>query len=280
MSIIRRSRGPIKRALLIGIDYINTPARLYGCQNDAKNIRNILIGTYGFSPLNIKTLTDDNFKPLFANIMASLEWLVKDTQPGDILFLHYSGHGTSLLDRNSDEIDGRDEAIVPLDYNIRGIISDDILYNFVCKRIPSGVKLYGFFDCCCSGSILDLRYTFKYKAESTVPILPSTNTYISNNWRNNYDMQLEGSLDTVGDVFMFSGCLDNQQSGETVINNQVQGAFTKQLIDFIQSNKGKQITLVEMLKELNARLIINGFKAQNSQLSVGRLDLVGQKFIL
>ena len=33
--------------------------------------------------------------------MASLEWLVKDTQPGDILFLHYSGHGTSILDRNN-----------------------------------------------------------------------------------------------------------------------------------------------------------------------------------
>lgn len=271
-------RQPIKKALLIGIDYVNTPARLYGCQNDVKNMRNVLIDTYGYHPFNIKLLTDDTFKPTISNILRAINWLIMNTIPGDVLYLHYSGHGAYVKDHSGDETDGRDEVIIPLDYT-RGVITDDLLHRFLVQRVPSGTKLFASFDCCHSGTILDLKYTFKCNSESRVPILPSS-TYVPTNWLDKYEMGFEGSKDVSGSVYMFSGCLDEQQSLETVINSQPQGAFTKQLIDCIKSNKGKEIKLIDMLKELNARLKINGFRSQRSQLSVGRLELLTDSFSL
>lgn len=274
-----RPRGSIKRALLIGCDYIDTPARLYGCQNDIKNIRSMITSKYAFNPLDIRMLTDDSFKPTVANIINAVNWLVSGTQPGDTLLFYYSGHGTRTIDRNSDESDGRDEAIIPLDYQTRGVLNDDWIYNNIAKRVPANVKLFMFFDCCCSGTLCDLRYNFQYKRQSKVPITPAINDYIPANWLNNYDMSHEGSLDTTGSVYMISGCKDNEQSMETVINNQPQGAFTQTLIEIL-NKKNNNIPFIELMKEINCRLVIKGFGAQSAQLSVGRLELVGQSFSL
>ncbi len=272
-----RPRGPIKRALLIGIDYVDTPIRLYGCQNDIKNIRNIITNTYKFNPADIRIMTDDSFKPTVVNIANAMNWFVSGVQPGDTLLFYYSGHGTRTIDRNNDEADGNDEAIVPLDYQTRGILTDDWIYNVMAKRVPVGVKLYSFFDCCCSGTICDLRYNFQYNRQSKIPITPAINDYIPTNWLNNYNMSMEGTLDTVGSVYMISGCLDTQQSMETVINNQPQGAFTQTFIEIL-TKRMNNIPLVELLKEINCRLVIKGFGAQSPQLSVGRLELVRHTF--
>jgi hypothetical protein len=47
----------VKRALLIGINYKNTPDQLDGCINDVNNIRNFLTLKLGFT--NFMVLTDD-----------------------------------------------------------------------------------------------------------------------------------------------------------------------------------------------------------------------------
>lgn len=41
--------------------------------------------------------------------MAAMQWLVKDAQPNDSLFFHYSGHGGQTKDLDGDEADGYDE---------------------------------------------------------------------------------------------------------------------------------------------------------------------------
>lgn len=38
-----------------------------------------------------------------------MRWLVKDAQPNDSLFFHYSGHGGQTKDLDGDEADGYDE---------------------------------------------------------------------------------------------------------------------------------------------------------------------------
>jgi metacaspase-1 len=274
---MRRSSAPIKKAVLIGIDYINTPERLYGCQNDVNNMRKILIDKYRFNPTNIYALTDSGFKPTRANIINSINWLVSNLRNGDTLFFHYSGHGSSIADTSNDETDGRDEVIIPADFRQNGIITDDWLHQNMARRIPAGVRLFCFFDCCHSGTLCDLRYNFQYKRESKVPITPSINNYIQSNWLSNYNMSLEGSADTPGAVYMLSACQDNQYAQETVINNQPQGAFTQTIIEVLNASR-INIQLIELLKELNCRLVIKGFGRQNVQLSVGRLELVGQTF--
>lgn len=44
-----------------------------------------------------------------------MKWLVDDAQPNDSLFLFYSGHGSQVIDRDGDEVHGKDKAICPLD---------------------------------------------------------------------------------------------------------------------------------------------------------------------
>jgi hypothetical protein len=85
----------------------------------------------------------------------------KKFQEGDSLFMHYSGHGGSMRDDNGDEEDGKDETLVPVDYQNAGQIRDDVIFKEVVSMLPKGAQLTVVMDCCHSGSILDLPYNFE-----------------------------------------------------------------------------------------------------------------------
>lgn len=76
------------------------------------------------------------------------------------------GHGGKLKDDNGDEKDGFDETLVPLDYNTAGQIRDDDLYKCLVGGLKEGVYATFIMDCCHSGSVLDLPYTFVADGES------------------------------------------------------------------------------------------------------------------
>lgn len=54
-----------------------------------------------------------------------------------------------------------DETLVPLDYQSAGQITDDELHRIIVQPLPEGCKLTCVFDCCHSGTILDLPYIYK-----------------------------------------------------------------------------------------------------------------------
>lgn len=56
--------------------------------------------------------------------------------------------------------DGYDETLVPLDYETAGQIRDDDLFLTLIGKMPRDVQLTCVMDCCHSGSVLDLPYTF------------------------------------------------------------------------------------------------------------------------
>jgi uncharacterized caspase-like protein len=111
-----------KRALLVGINYPGTKAELQGCVNDVWNMHRALVGNFGFSEDNIRVLidTDDRYlQPTGANIRRALTDLISGARPGDILFFHYSGHGTRVpADADENDETGYDECIVPCDMNL------------------------------------------------------------------------------------------------------------------------------------------------------------------
>jgi len=104
-----------RRALLIGINYFGTRAELRGCINDVNNIKSLLVDAYKWSPTCIRVLTDNdgNNMPTRANIIAGLRWLAGGMTKGDVLFLHYSGHGAQIEDPHGYEEDGMNETILP-----------------------------------------------------------------------------------------------------------------------------------------------------------------------
>lgn len=97
-----------RKALIIGINYTGSQHQLNGCINDAMNVRRFLVEDRGFSPNehDMVLMTDDRrnygtpFWPSGANMMAAFQWLTSYNQPGDILWLSYSGHGGQVRDNH------------------------------------------------------------------------------------------------------------------------------------------------------------------------------------
>ena len=263
----------VKKALLVGINYIGTDSQLNGCINDVITMNEILVGKFRFN--STKILSDVTpVKPTRANIEAGLRELVAGSRPGDILVFHYSGHGSNVADMGGEESDKRDEVFVPLDYKKAGVISDDWVYQNVCKLVPRGVTLWCFTDCCHSGTILDLAFNVK---SNCTPI--GTQTVYSNaKWTNNFSFSVEktnGALE--GTVYCLSGCQDQETSADATINGKGQGAFTSCLSQILRNDCN--VPVRDILKEVNARLDLLKF-TQNSQLSLSNMDNLGVKFAL
>lgn len=144
-----------KKAVLIGINYPGTKAELRGCVNDVWRMHRCLVERYGFSEDDISVLidTDRSYKePTGKNIRTALTALVRSAQPGDVLFVHYSGHGTRLpAETGEDDDTGYDECIVPSDMNL---ITDDDFREFV-DGVPRGCRITIVSDSCHSGGLLE-----------------------------------------------------------------------------------------------------------------------------
>ena len=200
-----------KKALLVGINYTGTTNELFGCINDANSIKE-RISTKGFTSIN--TITDlTTKKPTRDNILREFRNLLINSQAGDLLFFLYSGHGSYDLDRNSDEADGYDELIVTSDLKS---ITDDEFKTIIQQNLKKDVTLFAMFDSCFSGTMLDLRYQYMDSL--------------------NYDKYTENDKQaiTVGNVFMISGCADNQTSADAVFNNKANGALTWSLLESLK----------------------------------------------
>lgn len=108
-----------KLAVLAGCNYPNTKNALHGCHNDVLAMKNVLINRFGFDPKKIELLTDEPSSlvmPTGANIMKALHQMVDQAQSGDVLYFHYSGHGT--LVKKPFLPFSKEEAIVPTDFNL------------------------------------------------------------------------------------------------------------------------------------------------------------------
>lgn len=148
-----------KRALLIGINYTGKESPLRGCHNDVYTIQELLQEAYGCTSFMVLLDANNAMQPTAANIRKGLKWLIEESKAGEKLFLHYSGHGSQVPDLNGDEEDGKDETLVPIDFDWEHPethITDDELRK-VFNKLPSGVELTVLFDCCHSGTLSDLK---------------------------------------------------------------------------------------------------------------------------
>lgn len=166
-----------KKALLVGINYFNSKNELKGCINDVHNMVQFLVERYNFRKDDMVILTDDQTTaraiPTRQNILNAMQWLVAGAKPNDNLFFHYSGHGGKTEDLDGDEEDGFDECIYPVDFQQTqpGHIVDDIIHDILVKTLPPGCRLTAIFDCCHSGSVMDLPYMYSTKGVLKEPNL-------------------------------------------------------------------------------------------------------------
>jgi len=247
----------LKKALLVGINYIGSRYELSGSINDINNIENILKKKFPMCK-DYKTITDNTeLKPTKKNILESIDWLVNSLQPGENVYFHYSGHGGLIKDTNGDEVSGMDSCIFAYNNGKIEEIVDDEIRMYLANRIPVGCKCFVTFDCCNSGTVCDLRYTY-------------------NNINNNTLSFSEDKMyeKTNGQIIFLSACSDNQAAKE----EKSSGAFTNALIH-TWNTYGVDIKLKYLLWDIGQYLLENGYR-QTPQLSSGQYQDLNSIFDL
>jgi len=247
-----------KRALLIGINYTGTNNELNGCHNDIENVCDLLC-KLGYPKTEIVQMLDKeeietNKVPTGANMIHWLKKMVDISKAGDTLYIHYSGHGSHMRDQSGDERDHVDEVICPCDGTY---ISDDTLNDILVKGLADGVKLRMVFDCCHSGSCVDLacRYLYgsKFYQENDV---------------------------IYKDIMMISGCRDTQTSADAWIGTQYTGAltwaFTESVTEFLKSDAISKLFWKDLLYQIRYKLYQGGY-SQIPQLSFSTRLMVKEK---
>lgn len=239
---------PSKIAVLVGINYNGTSKQLRGCINDTVKISTLLINKYGYSSDNIMFLTDNTAsKPTKSNIINAFANLLKNAISGDSLCFFYSGHGTYLPNnRNVNRSDKNDECIYPIDGKI---ITDIELKQIVDANMKANVHFVALFDSCFSGTIMNLRYNYKYSDNN------------GNTWINTNDAL------TVGTVICISGCTDSQTSDDAYIDGTYDGAMTWALTTTIATSPGP-LSWTQLIDNIRSLLISSTF-TQLPQLSSG-----------
>lgn len=235
-----------KFALLIGINYYNTPdCSLRGCINDVINMCNVLVDAYDYDRKNIIVLRDDandaGFLPTRANIINRLKWLIAQSVAGATeIWIHYSGHGSQIRDQNGDEVDGRDEIILPCDFRGAGIISDDELQTALLAIKSPTICV---FDSCNSATVCDLPWSFLASSPTTFQRIQNYKTAFANK-----------------KIFCISGCRDEQSSADAY-NAEAKlamGALTMGLIQAMRWNR-HNAQLTKLYVDILVFMKQNGF---------------------
>ena len=253
-----------KKALLIGCNYTNDSTyRLLGCIYDVYEMKKVLESRFGYTESDIIMISDSNndIEPTYSNILENLKKLVEISGDLEELFIHYSGHGKQVRDRNNDEPDGKDEGIVPIDYYNSGIMIDDVLYDNFFSKVDSKCKVVCVFDSCNSGSISDLNYSWLSDGKKIYK------TQLSNR-------QL---LPIEKKIFVLSGCVDEKYSYEAVDpeTSHPCGALSLELRNILKQNNWTLsieiliISLTQKLKKTSfsqTPVLTTGFECEQTEL--------------
>lgn len=274
------SRPPRRTAFLVGINYINTKSELNGCYNDVVNVSQYLRSTLGYASESISILTDGNrnnptsasqLPPTRQNILAGLSALVSGMVAGDEAVFHYSGHGSLVRDTNGDEATGFDSCLCPVDYATPpsaggGMITDDEIRAVLVNKVPRGARLYVILDCCHNGTGCDIRYKYEdfsilYR-KHPIPI-----------WRTLQKIFVNSKYtETVGEVYMISGCRDEQTSADAYINNAFAGALTYAVFSILRANQAtiRKYSWSALLRDVRQFMRENKY-TQIPQLMTGQI---------
>jgi hypothetical protein len=194
------------------------------------------------------------------------------------------------------------------------MITDDDMHSMLVNPLPKGAKLTCIFDCCHSGTMLDLPFTYQpdqtgdqiLKRNNTKEALKAGFKAFQALQKGDTMSALKEAMRAVnllkdnssdapptpahtpkretieekmskGEVLMFSGCMDHQTSADAHIEGQMTGAMSWGILKVLE--KTSDITLSQLLLEL--RGLLHGHYKQVPQMSTGyEMDVTSTKFSL
>ncbi|OHT05719.1 Clan CD, family C14, metacaspase-like cysteine peptidase [Tritrichomonas foetus] len=147
--------------------------------------------------------------------LAFLEFFLKNTKKELTVF--FTGHGASVKDKNGDESDGFDEAMV---FDKGFIVDDDLA--LMLKNADGKCRVILLTDCCHSGSIWDIQ-----SSKKTGQKLPPN-------------------------IISLSAAKDSQTAKQTTIGKKSQGIFTFYFWKFV--NENPKITPKQLESKINVAI--------------------------
>lgn len=253
-----------KRALVIGISEYqqsgNNPWENIHGANDA----DLIASTLKSQQFNITKVT--NKQATAKRIRKELDLLVKSCGAGDMVYIHFSGHGQPYEDvAPFDEEDGWDESIIPYDaqkayskgvYEGANHILDDELFGYF-KQIRNKIGSTGFLcvviDACHAGGSArgdELEEDEELFCRGTKDgFSPSGKTYRPRiNTAGHFVIESSRSQ---GGVLILEACRSYQSNYEIKQNGQYYGPLSYYVSKVLQSQKlTKSISWVQNVKQM------------------------------
>jgi len=272
-------------ALLIGIDDYSAldghPERsiqsLEGCVGDIDAIQHQLQSRLGVPQDHIVRLTaprrgapgTGDPRPTRERIIQAFDELLERVEPGDRLWIHYSGHGGQppTAFQSVKGSNGFDQSLIPADYAATGHVLRDLelaclLGRFIKKKLDLTVAL----DCCHSGGGLAVPERALYEAESrlrskrsgeiavrgirgigtiTAPLAPvddrvaTTAELCGAQQRGVRDLKgTSGWLPSVSGYLLLAACRSTESAREVQYpGGRIGGAFTMALIEVLERDE-------------------------------------------
>ena len=149
-----------RRAIVVGIGEQEDMA--WGKINGDKDVPFVeeMLKNAGFKTGNVKKLV--NQQATKAAIVDAFKLLASQSESGDIVYIHFSGHGQQMKDVHNDEKDGLDECWIPYDAyrnpcekdgGEKHLTDDEVNYylNAIRDKIGDAGKMLVVIDACHSG---------------------------------------------------------------------------------------------------------------------------------
>lgn len=271
-----------KRAVLCGVNAYQVPgADLRGCVNDVDNMKGVLTDLYDFAEEDVEVLIDHDATK--AAIQDALETLVGEAAAGDVLYFHFSGHGSNVPDQDGDEADERDEIFCPTDLDWNDPLRDDWMRELLAG-IPDGVNFTFVADCCHSGTATraigppDEKVKVRYLPDPRDIRAAESGRALTGVTRS-VRRGLEAGADD-GDIkdvdlneILITGCRADQTSADAFIDGDFHGALSHSLAAALREANG-DITYRDLHGAVVARLDAGGYT------QVPQLEGRGERFDL
>ena len=240
-----------KRALVIGIGaYPDVDYGWHAINGDNDIPLAVeMLQCNGFQLSNIATLANE--QATYAAITAALQTLLRQARTGDIIYIHFSGHGQLITDLNGDEQDGYDEAWIPYDalqeptddYHGERHLIDDELNGYLHQLrqcVGSNGQVIVVADACHSGT------STRFSSDDAV-IRGSSAKFVVRAQKSRFPLPM--TIDWVA----ISACADKECNRQTTTGTGLScGSLTYAL--YLLHNHLSTITIDELSRQLRAKL--------------------------
>ncbi len=270
-------------ALLIGIDQYQTMP-LNGCVLDSQDVEEYLRHTIQPDRLQLQTLRDD--KATKSNIIDGFLTHLGQATADDIVFVHYSGHGSR---EEADPVfwdfcpDYKNEIIVTVDSltpdgQILNPLADKELRWLIHQIAQKNPHIAVMMDCCHSGGGTrnlspNVKSRFTGNRSSRVRSIDDFAFAQSR-----YGGKIDTVIDQINNRFILpngrhvqlAGCRNNQTAKELPVNGEQRGIFTYSVLDILKNTSGN-ISYRDLVKLATTR-VVNRVSDQVPQIDSVRAD--------